>query len=98
MQTISGVRTFSYDSVLAGEMRRYGRAKRQRKNFCRLFSSDSQLLPFWLGHPYLVLARLRPFAPLSCKESQQYRLKKTDCGMYYLPYATSLRLSDFGMQ
>ncbi|VDZ98428.1 gamma-glutamylcysteine synthetase [Salmonella enterica subsp. enterica] len=56
MQTISGVHYnfFITDGVLAGEMRRYGRRSGKRKNFCRLFSSDSQLLPFWLGHPLSV--------------------------------------------
>lgn len=56
MQTISGVHyNFSLPmAFLAGEMRRYGRRSGKRKNFCRLFSSDSQLLPFWLGHPLSV--------------------------------------------
>lgn len=44
----------------------------------------------------ICLVPLRPFVPHSCKENRQLCRLKTDCGMYYLPYATSLRLSDLG--
>lgn len=54
MQTISGVHyNFHYRWRSGRRNAALRKAKRQKKNFCRLFSSDSQLLPFWLGHPYL---------------------------------------------
>ncbi|VEB55242.1 gamma-glutamylcysteine synthetase [Salmonella enterica subsp. enterica] len=80
MQTISGVHyNFSLpDGVLAGEMRRYGRRSGKRKNFLpAIFRLIRNYYRFWLGHPLSVLARLRPFVPLSCKESQpHYRFEK----------------------
>ncbi len=80
MQTISGVRyNFHYRcGVLAGEMRRYGETKRQRKisaGYFRLIYLTITVFGWVI--PYLFVARLRPFVPLlSCKGSQpHYRLK-----------------------
>ncbi len=54
-----------------------------KEKFLPAVSSDSQLLPVLAGvFPYLFeKARLRPFVPLSCKESQPLPFEETDCGI-----------------
>lgn len=56
MQTISGVH-YNFSLPMAFWQAKCGVTEGEaakEKNFCRLFSSDSQLLPFWLGHPLSV--------------------------------------------
>lgn len=87
---------FITDGVLAGEMRRYGRRSGKRKISAGYFRLIRNYYRFGWVIPYLFGA-----SPAICSSFLQGKpttlpFEKTDCGMYYLPYATSLRLSDLG--
>ncbi|NYY81122.1 hypothetical protein DMI65_08825 [Escherichia coli] len=97
MQTISGVHyNFSLPMAFWRRSAVISRALMPKRKYLRVISVLSVTTIASVGSFLICLVRLQRFVLLSCKENQRRCRLKTECGMYYLPYATSLRLSDLG--